>query len=128
MEVRELARKFNLPVASKSESQDLCFLGDGDYRRFLTEHSLQIAVPGPILDGNGRQLGQHKGLSFYTIGQRKGLGISTPEPVFVLQKGCGTQCFSRWFTRGARTIRQLRSTGCQLAEWAVANRIQLRRK
>ena len=85
-EVRHLARKFNLPVASKSESQDLCFLGDGDYRRFLTEHSVQIAVPGPIVDGNGRQLGQHRGLSFYTIGQRKGLGISTPEPVFVLQK------------------------------------------
>jgi tRNA-specific 2-thiouridylase len=85
-EVRELARKFNLPVASKSESQDLCFLGDGDYRRFLREYSERVAVPGPILDDNGRQLGQHNGLSFYTIGQRKGLGISTPEPVFVLKK------------------------------------------
>jgi tRNA-specific 2-thiouridylase len=84
--VRDLARKFNLPVASKSESQDLCFLGDGDYRRFLREYSERVAVPGPILDDNGRQLGQHNGLSFYTIGQRKGLGISTPEPVFVLKK------------------------------------------
>ena len=85
-EVRNLARKFNLPVASKSESQDLCFLGDGDYRRFLTEYSERVAVPGLIVDSNGRQLGQHNGLSFYTIGQRKGLGISTPEPVFVLKK------------------------------------------
>jgi tRNA-specific 2-thiouridylase len=85
-EVRELARKFKLPVAAKSESQDLCFLGDGDYRRFLTEYSERVAVPGPIVDGDGRQLGQHNGLSFYTIGQRKGLGISTPEPVFVLKK------------------------------------------
>ena len=85
-EVRELARKFNLPVASKSESQDLCFLGDGDYRRFLTEYSQQVALPGPIVDGDGRQLGQHKGLAFYTIGQRKGLGISAPDPVFVLKK------------------------------------------
>jgi tRNA-specific 2-thiouridylase len=85
-EVRNLARKFNLPVAAKSESQDLCFLGDGDYRRFLTEYSERVAVPGPIVDGSGRQLGQHQGLSFYTIGQRKGLGISTSEPVFVLKK------------------------------------------
>jgi len=85
-EVRELARKYNLPVASKDESQDLCFLGDGDYRRFLREYSEKAAIPGPILDQEGHELGQHHGLSFYTIGQRKGLGITTPEPVFVLQK------------------------------------------
>ncbi len=85
-EVRALAEKFNLPVASKDESQDLCFLGDGDYRRFLREHSEKAAQPGPILDQSGNELGQHNGLSFYTIGQRKGLGITTPEPVFVLQK------------------------------------------
>ncbi|MCA9930588.1 MAG: tRNA 2-thiouridine(34) synthase MnmA [Anaerolineales bacterium] len=85
-EVRELARKYNLPVASKDESQDLCFLGDGDYRRFLREHGRFAAQPGPILDHNGQQLGQHTGLANYTIGQRKGLGISTPEPVYVLRK------------------------------------------
>jgi tRNA-uridine 2-sulfurtransferase len=85
-EVRALAKKFGLPVASKSDSMDLCFLGDGDYRRFLREHSKKAAQPGPILDQNGVELGQHLGLANYTIGQRKGLGISTPEPVFVLQK------------------------------------------
>ncbi|KAA3660345.1 MAG: tRNA 2-thiouridine(34) synthase MnmA, partial [Chloroflexi bacterium] len=85
-QVRELAKKYNLPVASKDESQDLCFLGDGDYRRFLREYSEKAASPGPILDQDGNELGQHNGLSFYTIGQRKGLGITTPEPVFVLQK------------------------------------------
>ncbi|MBK7178091.1 MAG: tRNA 2-thiouridine(34) synthase MnmA [Candidatus Promineifilaceae bacterium] len=85
-EVRQLAAKFNLPVASKSESQDLCFLGDGDYRRFLREYSQRVEQPGPILDGNGRVLGQHEGLSSYTIGQRKGLGLATPDPVFVLRK------------------------------------------
>lgn len=84
--VRDLARKFNLPVATKSDSQDLCFLGDGDYRRFLTQHSAQAVQPGPILDSTGRELGQHEGLSFYTIGQRKGLGISSAEPLFVLRK------------------------------------------
>lgn len=85
-EVRQLAQKFGLPVASKSESQDLCFLGDGDYRRFLQEYSQKTSQPGPILDSSGRELGQHNGLSFYTIGQRKGLGISAREPLFVLSK------------------------------------------
>lgn len=85
-EVRELARRFGLPVASKQDSQDLCFLGDGDYRRFLREHATQTARPGPIFDTDGRQLGEHSGLAGYTIGQRKGLGIATPEPVYVLHK------------------------------------------
>lgn len=84
-QVRELARKFNLPVASKGDSQDLCFLGDGDYRRFLREYG-QPSPPGPILTLEGREIGRHEGLPFYTIGQRKGLGISTPEPVYVLRK------------------------------------------
>jgi tRNA-specific 2-thiouridylase len=85
-EVRELAQKFGLPVASKSESQDLCFLGDGDYRRFLQEYSQQASQPGPILTSSGEELGQHNGLPFYTIGQRKGLGISSSVPLFVLRK------------------------------------------
>ncbi len=85
-EVRELAQKFGLPVASKSESQDLCFLGDGDYRRFLQEYSQKASQPGPILTSSGEKLGQHEGLPFYTIGQRKGLGISAHEPLFVLRK------------------------------------------
>ena len=85
-EVRALAEKFKLPVANKSESQDLCFLGDGDYRRFLQEHSARVARPGPILDTAGNELGQHQGLAFYTIGQRKGLGISVGRQLFVLHK------------------------------------------
>jgi tRNA-specific 2-thiouridylase len=85
-EVREIARRFGLPVASKQESQDLCFLSDGDYRRFIRDNSIQIHQPGPILDQDGRELGQHQGLPFYTIGQRKGLGIAAAEPLFVLGK------------------------------------------
>lgn len=84
--VRELAQGFGLPVASKSESQDLCFLGDGDYRRFLREHGRSLDTPGPITNQQGEKLGQHNGLAFYTIGQRKGLGISAPEPLYVLAK------------------------------------------
>lgn len=85
-EVRDLARRFGLPVASKQESQDLCFLGDGDYRRFLRQYEERVRRPGPIIDIDGRELGQHEGLSFYTIGQRKGLGISSAEPLFVVRK------------------------------------------
>lgn len=85
-EVRDLARQYGLLVASKRESQDLCFLKDGDYRRFLRENSLQVQAAGPILDEDGHELGQHEGLAFYTIGQRKGLGIAAAEPLFVLRK------------------------------------------
>ncbi|MCA9951372.1 MAG: tRNA 2-thiouridine(34) synthase MnmA [Anaerolineales bacterium] len=84
--VRELATTFNLPVAAKQDSQDLCFLGDGDYRRFLRDYSDKVNTTGPIIDQDGVTIGQHNGLAFYTIGQRKGLGVSTSEPVFVLKK------------------------------------------
>lgn len=87
-EVRRLAEKFGLPVASKHDSQDLCFLADNDYRRFLHEHAPQAMQPGPILlrDGlhNGQQIGEHNGLPNYTIGQRKGINLSWPEPLYVL--------------------------------------------
>jgi tRNA-specific 2-thiouridylase len=85
-EVREIARRLELPVASKQESMDLCFLGDGDYRRFLREYAPASIEPGPILTSEGEQVGEHKGLPFYTIGQRKGLGISVGRPVYVLRK------------------------------------------
>ncbi|MEZ4540171.1 MAG: tRNA 2-thiouridine(34) synthase MnmA [Chloroflexota bacterium] len=85
-EVRHLARDHGLPVASKQESQDLCFLNDGNYRRFIHDHSTQDHPTGPILDLNERELGRHEGLPFYTIGQRKGLGIAAAEPLFVLGK------------------------------------------
>ncbi len=87
--VRELAARFGLPVASKHDSQDLCFLADGDYRRFLREHAPEAVLPGPIVTRRGDMLGQHTGLPDYTIGQRKGLGISHPEPLYVLGKNAG---------------------------------------
>ena len=84
-QVRELARAYGLPVAAKHDSQDLCFLKDGDYRGFLRRHG-DTALPGPIVDTTGRHLGQHAGLSDYTIGQRKGLGLAAAEPLFVIGK------------------------------------------
>lgn len=85
-QVRKLAESFNLSVAQKSESMDLCFLKDGDYRRFLQEHSSNQDTPGVIVDTDGNQLGKHDGLSKYTIGQRKGLGLALGQPVYVHSK------------------------------------------
>ena len=82
--VRDIAHEHNLPTAEQAESQDICFLADGDYRRFLAEHAPHALGPGPIRDTAGRLLGQHQGLAAYTIGQRKQLGISAPEPLYVL--------------------------------------------
>ena len=84
-QVRAFARQRGLPVAERAESQDICFLPKGDYRRFIQEYAPSTVTPGPIYDTAGRLLGQHKGLPFYTIGQREGLGISAPRPLYVLQ-------------------------------------------
>ncbi len=83
-EIREMAAARGLPVASKDDSQDLCFLANGNYRRFLREHAPDAIRPGPVLTRDGETLGQHSGLPHYTIGQRKGLGISHPVPLYVL--------------------------------------------
>lgn len=83
-QVRAMARQRGLPVADRAESQDLCFLMDNDYRRFLQAHAPESIRPGPILDTAGRVIGQHKGLPFYTIGQREGLGITAPEALYVM--------------------------------------------
>lgn len=84
--VRELALRFNLPAASRPDSQDLCFLGRRDYRDFLTRHAPQTFQPGLIVDTTGSVVGQHQGLVNYTIGQRKGLGVSSPVPLYVIRK------------------------------------------
>jgi tRNA-specific 2-thiouridylase len=83
-EVRVIARRHGLSVAEQAESQDICFLAGGDYRRFLAHHAPHLFRPGPIRDASGRVLGHHQGLPAYTIGQRKGLGIAATEPLYVL--------------------------------------------
>lgn len=82
-ETRKLAEKFGLHLAQKRESQDVCFVPDGDYRSFFRKHGL-MDRPGPIQGVDGTVLGQHQGIHRYTIGQRKGLGISAPHPLFVV--------------------------------------------
>jgi tRNA-specific 2-thiouridylase len=84
-EVRRMAAERGLPTASRAESQDLCFVSDGDYRRFLADWAPQAVYSGPILDRKDRILGSHGGLPYYTIGQRSGLGIAATEPLYVLE-------------------------------------------
>lgn len=83
-EVREIAARFGLPTASKKDSQDLCFLRDGNYRRFLVDFAPDIFKPGPIVLKSGEIVGEHTGLANYTIGQRKGLNVQYREPLFVI--------------------------------------------
>lgn len=84
VEVRAIARQRGLPAAGAPESQDICFLAQSDYRRFLASQAPDLFRPGPIRDSSGRVLGQHRGLPAYTVGQRKGLEISASEPLYVL--------------------------------------------
>lgn len=84
--VREIAADLSLPVSERSESQDLCFLSGGDYRDFLLRHTNEAKNGGSIYDPNGQKIGEHRGLAFYTIGQRKGLGISASQPLYVIEK------------------------------------------
>jgi len=83
-EVRDHASRLGLRVAEKPESQDICFVPDGDYVRFLEEERGSGALDGDIVHVSGQVVGQHKGIYRYTIGQRKGLGIAWPEPLFVV--------------------------------------------
>ena len=85
-QVRKLAEEFSVPSADRPESQDLCFVGQGNYREFIRKTSPSLVKPGPILDLKGNQIGEHDGLVGFTIGQRKGLRVPGPEPYYVLDK------------------------------------------
>ena len=85
-EVRQIAEAHNLVNARKHDSQDICFVPDGKYADFIERTVGSPAPAGPFLDREGRVLGQHKGLIRYTLGQHKGLGLSTEEPLYVLEK------------------------------------------
>jgi tRNA-uridine 2-sulfurtransferase len=84
-QVRHMALERGLPVADREESMEICFVADDDYRRFLQEQAPHAIRPGPILDLAGQELGRHRGLPFYTVGQRRGLGIPAAEALYVLR-------------------------------------------
>ena len=104
-QVRAMAAERGMTVAAKPESQEICFVAQNDYRGFIDRYAatstneehlgltapaqrnglIQLPQPGPIVDLDGKRLGRHRGLAYYTIGQRKGLGITSPEPLHVLR-------------------------------------------
>jgi len=89
-EIRAIAERFGLPTASRKDSQDLCFLAGEDYRNFLRRNAAELLKPGDILTREGTSVGTHTGLANYTIGQRKGLGIASSVPLYVLGKDSST--------------------------------------
>ena len=84
-DTREVARHCNLKTADKEESMEICFVPDNNYGSFLQQANLVQKHRGEIVDLHGHVLGHHDGIEFYTIGQRKGLGITTPKPVYVVE-------------------------------------------
>ncbi|MGA9452077.1 MAG: tRNA 2-thiouridine(34) synthase MnmA [Verrucomicrobiia bacterium] len=84
-DTRAVARHCHLKTADKEESMEICFVPDNDYGKFLQQANLAQMHRGEIVDLHGHRLGHHDGIEFYTIGQRKGLGITTPKPVYVVE-------------------------------------------
>jgi len=82
--VRQIAGELGLPAAGRPESREICFIPDDDYAKFLNENVPQTSQPGPILDSQGKKLGEHRGIIYYTVGQRRGLGIASEAPLYVI--------------------------------------------
>lgn len=83
-EIREMARQFDLRVAKKQESQDICFIPDCDYKAYIAQHAPTGHLPGNMIDKEGSLLGNHRGMAYYTVGQRKGLGLALGYPAYVI--------------------------------------------
>ena len=83
-DVRSIALKHDLPNALKPDSQDICFVPDGDYREFIRREAGDTGPPGEIVDTGNRVLGHHAGLAAYTVGQRRGLGVASTRPLYVV--------------------------------------------
>ena len=90
IETRSHAESLGLRTAGKPDSQDICFVGKGDYRDFLREHSADVIKPGFVVDTDGERLASHNGVVDFTIGQRKGLGVALGEPRYVIDIEPGT--------------------------------------
>ena len=89
-EIRQIAQEQGFINADKPDSQDICFVPDGDYASFIEQYTGQASEPGDFVDKEGKVLGKHKGQIHYTIGQRRGLGISAPESLYVCGKSLDT--------------------------------------
>ena len=89
-EARELVAKSNIPIGEKKDSQDICFVPDGDYAKFIEEYTKKSYPVGDFVTTDGKFLGKHKGIIRYTIGQRKGLGLALPRSMYVVDKSIST--------------------------------------
>ena len=83
-DARQAARDNQLAVAEKKESQEICFVPDGDYAKVVSRLKPEAAAPGDIVDTDGRVLGRHDGIIHFTVGQRRGLGVAAPDPLYVV--------------------------------------------
>src|SRR3984957_13021508 len=121
-EVRELATEFGLLVADKPDSQDICFVPDGDYAKAVARMRPDAAKPGEIADLQGRVLGRHEGVIHFTVGQRKGLGLSgNGEPLFVVSLDAGRARV----VVGPREALRVRTIALRDVNWLIAPPVEL---
>ncbi len=129
-EVREIAQENGFHVANKGDSQDICFIPDGDYRKFLNRVSDLKEKKGDFVLTDGKVLGKHNGQSFYTIGQRKGLGIAYKEPLYVVKRdmdknlvilGSNDQLFTTSFT-----VREANFSACDFPKNDLECEVRIR--
>ncbi|MFO1070053.1 MAG: tRNA 2-thiouridine(34) synthase MnmA [Geminicoccaceae bacterium] len=114
-ETRALAERLGLPVARKPDSQDICFVPDGDYARLVRRLRPAAAEPGPIVDRDGRKLGEHAGIAGVTVGQRRGLGVAAGERLYVV----GIDAPSRRVTVAPRRAAAMISATLRESSWLV---------
>ncbi|HEX8552478.1 MAG TPA: tRNA 2-thiouridine(34) synthase MnmA [Abditibacteriaceae bacterium] len=115
-ETRRIATELGMCVAAKPDSQEICFVEDGDYAKFVTTRAPQMAIAGEIVDTSGAHVGTHNGLAHYTVGQRKGLGIAAPAPLYVTKIDVENNALVVG-TRNALGVDALSATN---AKWAFA--------
>ena len=113
--VRVFATSRGLPVADKPDSHEICFVPDGDYANFVEHRAPDVAVAGAILDTGGRTVGQHRGVHRYTVGQRKGLGLSGPLPLYVV----GLDASANTVTVGPRQAIDRRTLTASDVSWTL---------
>ncbi|MGA2272805.1 MAG: tRNA 2-thiouridine(34) synthase MnmA [Bryobacteraceae bacterium] len=135
--VRELARGFNLAVAEKGDSQEICFVPNGDYAAFLSAYMKETGVEsprtrGPIVANDGRELGEHEGVHRFTVGQRRGLGISTGAPLYVIRTDPATQRVTvggdKELWRGSFFARDVNWVSIAAPEGPVSASVKIRNK
>ncbi len=118
-EIREMAEENGFPNAGKPDSQDICFVKDGDYAAFLESEMGVHCPPGEFVDAQGQYLGTHRGIHRYTVGQRKGLGISAPHPLYVT----GKDVAHNRILLGEREDLYSRTTRAKDCNWIAMERI-----